>query len=126
MFYIILNPVAGSGRSNKVLPELTARFDARGMEYEVLTTTAPLDAREMARKVCQTAAFDDGSTGIIGIGGDGTLQEIAAGMADAYKGLAVFPAKFGFISCGSGNDFSLCLPGGKDKLKAFRLPAQLN
>jgi len=108
MFHIIANPVAGRGYSLVRLQALTALFDNSGIPYEVLHTTAPLDGYEKSKHVCL-----NGSDGIIAIGGDGTVQEIAAGMADAHDGHASIPIPLGILPCGSGNDFVLSLNGGK-------------
>jgi YegS/Rv2252/BmrU family lipid kinase len=95
-----------------VLPELTRRFDEFKLPYEVLPTKAPQDARSFALKAC-----NDGSDGIIGLGGDGTIQEIVAGMADAFKGMDKFPTALGILPCGSGNDFVLTTEGKKGRKK---------
>jgi len=76
------------------------------MPHEVLVTESAMDAYTKAKAVCQA-----GSDGIIGIGGDGTIQEIVAGMADASEGPIVVP--LGIFPGGSGNDFVMTLAGGK-------------
>ena len=108
MFHIIANPAAGRGYSLVRLQALTALFDSRGMSYEVLHTTAPLNGYEKAKQACLS-----GSDGIIAVGGDGTVQEIVAGMADAHTGQASISTPLGILPCGSGNDFVLSLNGGK-------------
>ncbi|MCL2377996.1 MAG: hypothetical protein FWC77_02615 [Defluviitaleaceae bacterium] len=106
MFHIIVNPIAGKGRTLEKLPLLTRLFDAHKLQYEVLITQAIMDAYHKAK-----AAYLTGSSGIIGIGGDGTIQEIAAGMyAAAPEGIAV---PLGIFPGGSGNDFVMTLAGGK-------------
>ncbi|MCL2617131.1 MAG: hypothetical protein FWD96_05755 [Defluviitaleaceae bacterium] len=108
MFHIIINPVAGQGHGLVRLPFLTELFEARGMPYEVMQTTSPMDGCKKARQACAA-----GSHGIIGIGGDGTVQEIVAGMATAFEGKPAIPIPLGVFPCGSGNDFVLTLEGGK-------------
>ena len=107
MFHIIVNPVAGRGCSLARLQALTALFDSSGIPYEVLHTAAPLDGYEHAKKACAA-----GSSGIIAIGGDGTLQEIVAGMAAAHEGQATISIPLGILPCGSGNDFVISLNKG--------------
>jgi YegS/Rv2252/BmrU family lipid kinase len=104
--HIIINPTAGRGYSLTILPELTNLFDSFKLPYEVLPTKAPQEARAFAEAVCRK-----GSDGIVGMGGDGTIQEIVAGMADAFSGMAEFPTPLGILPCGSGNDFVLTLNG---------------
>ncbi|MCL2851584.1 MAG: hypothetical protein FWE20_00920 [Defluviitaleaceae bacterium] len=109
MYHIIVNPVAGHGHGLVRLPFLARLFESGGVPYEVLQTTAPMDGYEKARNICAA-----GSDGIIGIGGDGTIQEIVAGMEAAFAGQAcVIPVPLGIFPCGSGNDFVLTVEGGK-------------
>lgn len=112
MLHIIVNPIAGRGRSLWQLPFLTKRFDDKGMAYEVYKTTAPMDAYEKTRIICA-----DGSDCIIGIGGDGTIQEIVAGMADAFNGAPSIPVPLAIFPCGSGNDFYINLERGNYRKK---------
>jgi len=111
MYHIILNPIAGKGRTRSKLPLLTRLFDANKLQYEVLETEAIMDAHTKAKAVCAA-----GSSGIIGIGGDGTIQEIAAGMAAHSPGNVSVP--LGIFPGGSGNDFVMTLAGGKSRALA--------
>jgi len=111
MYHIIVNPIAGRGRTLDKLPLLTRLFDAHKLPHEVLVTEWAMDAYAKARAVCQA-----GSSGIIGIGGDGTIQEIVAGMADAFGGSITVP--LGIFPGGSGNDFVMTLAGGKKQALA--------
>ena len=111
MHHIIVNPIAGRGRTLNKVPLLTRLFDAVALPYEVLVTEAAMDAYRKAKAVCEA-----GSDGIIGIGGDGTLQEIVAGMADAFEG--AIPVPLGIFPGGSGNDFVMTLAGGKKRALA--------
>jgi len=107
MYHIIVNPIAGKGRTLDKLPLLTRLFDAHKLRYEVIVTECIMDAYAKAKTACAA-----GSNGIIGIGGDGTIQEIAAGMAAAsYPGNVTAP--LGIFPGGSGNDFVMTLAGGK-------------
>lgn len=74
-----------------------------------------MDARVLARKSCA-----GGSEGIIGIGGDGTLQEIVTGMLEANGGDGIIGTPLGIMPCGSGNDFALTLGYGKNRKKNDR------
>jgi len=106
MYHIIVNPIAGRGRTLNKVPLLTRLFDANKVPHQVLVTESPMDAYNKAKAICQA-----GSDGIIGIGGDGTIQEIVAGMAHAAKGIV--PVPLGIFPGGSGNDFVMTLAGGK-------------
>ena len=111
IYHIIVNPIAGRGRTLAKYPLLSRLFSAHNMNYEVHVTESPMDAYRKAGAICQA-----GSGGIIGIGGDGTIQEIAAGMADAFSG--AIPIPLGIFPGGSGNDFVMTLAGGKTQALA--------
>jgi len=106
MYHIIVNPIAGKGRTLDKLPLLTRLFDAHNLTHEVIVTQHIMDAYDKAKDICIS-----GSDGIVGIGGDGTIQEIVAGMAAAYAGPVATP--LGIFPGGSGNDFVMTLAGGK-------------
>lgn len=108
MFHIIVNPVAGRGHSLIRLSFLVQALEAKGMTYEVIRTAAPGDGYDKAYEICLS-----GSCGIIGIGGDGTVQEIVAGMADAnaesLSSAELILTPLAILPCGSGNDFVMSL-----------------
>jgi YegS/Rv2252/BmrU family lipid kinase len=62
------------------------------------------DAASFAKEACAA-----GSEGIIAVGGDGTLQEIATGMLD---GCNRCETPLGLIPCGSGNDWKRSFKNG--------------
>jgi YegS/Rv2252/BmrU family lipid kinase len=108
LHHIIVNPAAGKGRSLALLPKLLELMEIHGMPCEVCRTARAMDAFRMAQAACEAE-----SRGIIGIGGDGTIQEITAGMAQAAQGQALIPTPLGVMPCGSGNDFALTIQGKK-------------
>jgi diacylglycerol kinase (ATP) len=88
----IFNPHSGSNRRNPYLFERARAFSAENnWEATVVATERPRHATELARR-----AVDDGCTLVVAIGGDGTMNEVAAALVDT-------PACFGLIPCGSGN-----------------------
>jgi len=87
---VILNPAAKSDRA-RALKEKIKALSAR---IVVRMTSAPGDARVMARK-----ALDEGFETIVAAGGDGTVNEIAGGVA----GSAV---RFGILPVGTMNVFA--------------------
>jgi len=113
MFHIIVNPVAGRGCALKRLSYLTKLFENKGVGYKVFETKAPMDGYEIAKRLCR-----ENSSGIIGVGGDGTIQEIAAGMMEACKGKPYIPVPLAILPCGSGNDFAITI--GRSKLGFMR------
>lgn len=106
MYHVIVNPNAGSGRTLAHLPILLELFKENGLAYTAHETTGVLCGYEAAKKFCAVK-----SQGIIGIGGDGTFQEIVAGMADFFG--KKIPIPLGIFPAGSGNDFIMSLEGGK-------------
>ena len=104
---IIFNPVAGGGSSAKVARRVVevARAHAGGTDAEVQETRAAGDATQLAADAV-AAGYDR----VIGVGGDGTFQEIANGLlASERRG---DPPVLGIVSAGRGNDLarSLGLP----------------
>jgi len=118
LFHIIVNPVAGRGRTMEYLPHLTALFEAAGLPYTFYKTEKVMDGYNMAKLFCR-----EGSQGVIGIGGDGTFQEIAAGMVDASPHGEKIPTPLGVFAAGSGNDFVITMAESKAAaLKARKKP----
>jgi len=89
-FTFIVNPEAGKGNGERVFASLRGELESRRVPYDVVMTTGPGHATEAARKASTPVT--------VGVGGDGTLNEIANGMAGSARALGIIPA-------GSGNDF---------------------
>jgi len=90
----ILNPVAGSGFSLKVMDGLEAVLREKNVEYRVFRTERPGHGTELAAKL----AADPKVLAVASVGGDGTAGEVAAGLCETDKPMAIIPA-------GTGNDF---------------------
>ena len=87
----VVNPVAGRGRTRRLLPELRNTLAAHDVVVHV--ATSPADGVQAA-----VDAYGQGH-GVVACGGDGTIAELA-GVAAAHGGpLAVVPT-------GAGNDFA--------------------
>ena len=92
----IVNPVAGGKDSTEAVSAKVAQFfSGRDGNFEIYTTTAPMDA---CRKIEYEAALCD-ELRVYACGGDGTLNECVCGAA-GKENVAVthFPT-------GTGNDF---------------------
>ena len=113
MHHVIVNPVAGNGQTVNQIPYITRLFDNANMPCKILLTDSVLDGYEKAKEICKT-----GSLGIIGVGGDGTIQEIIAGMADIFKGN--IPIPLGVYPAGSGKDLYMSLVGKKAALQFYK------
>ena len=101
----IVNPVAGRGRTQKLLAELERAAGAAGIALHV--SPEPGAPAKLAR-----AAADDGHD-LVACGGDGLVTEVAGVAADTGKRLAIVPT-------GAGNDFARVLGyDPKHPLRAF-------
>ena len=110
---IILNPVAGHGKSKRMMPEVIKRLRGNGVDFEVVETAGPGHAVEIA-----AAATGNGFGVIAAMGGDGTLSEVLHGLLYNEEEPAVprFPRlKVAVIPSGTGNDFL----GGSDLLTGW-------
>jgi len=103
MYYFIVNPNAGGGRSNKIWKRVERQLNHMEIPYEIFVTGKPLDAMAYAARItegCREPRV------IVAIGGDGTMNEVLDGVA--FCG----PVTLGYIPAGAGNDLarSLKLP----------------
>lgn len=90
----IVNPVAGNGNALKVGDKLKEKLRSMKIAAEVVYTEKTGDARELSKKYA-----GEGYNYIIGVGGDGTLNEIASPLINNSNVTA------GLIPGGTGNDF---------------------
>ena len=102
MHHIILNPVAGKGRTIEQLPRLMKAFENFNLPCKAHVTKKPGDGYDIAKMLCQ---HTPAPTSIIGAGGDGTIQEIVAGMVAGSGDQHPIPIPFAICPIGSGNDF---------------------
>ncbi len=92
----IVNPVSGNGRTGRLVPRLVGLARRLGLDFDLQLTQAPQHATELASE--HSSEFDV----VVAVGGDGTVNEVAAG---AVKSKAVM----GVIPTGTGNDFARAL-----------------
>ena len=92
----IINPAAGhKNRAEEYRERIHAACLSRGLRYGVALSKEPGDATRIAREAAQSGE----EVRIYACGGDGTLNEVAAGAA-GYPNAAVT-----VFAAGSGNDF---------------------
>ena len=103
---VIANPVAGRGRAVGAARETMALIEARGVEVVLHETTAPGHGSELAR-----AAAANGAECVLAVGGDGTLNEVAAALAHTACAMGV-------LAAGRGNDFAGALGLPRDPVSA--------
>ena len=90
---IIFNPAAGARRRARLFAALDLLYGL-GVQFDLLETVAPGDAENFARM----AAEENGI--VVAAGGDGTIAEVAAGLAGSSAILGILPL-------GTANVFAL-------------------
>jgi diacylglycerol kinase (ATP) len=94
---VIVNPVAGAGRTAREWPRIMGLFRGNGLRFEHDLTEAPGHAVELAM-----LAAGKGYDMVVSVGGDGTINEIVNGL---YKAGNIGEAVLGIISTGTGSDY---------------------
>ena len=97
-FFAIVNPAAGGGRSAKLAGPALARLRAKGLKVDVIASTGPGHAVQLARE-----AYDQGYRRFLAVGGDGTAHEILNGVFAGRSALQRIA--LGFLPLGTGNSF---------------------
>jgi len=100
MIDVIYNPVAGPKVVNRI-DRVRACLSARGLPFRIRETGGPGEAVVMARE-----AAHEGADVVVAVGGDGTMNEVAEGLAGSSTRLLLVPH-------GTGNVFA----------REFSLPA---
>ncbi|QUG42945.1 diacylglycerol kinase [Psychrobacillus sp. INOP01] len=108
---IIYNPTSGRELFKKNLPEVLESLEIAGYETSCHATTAEGDAIEAAKK-----AVENGFDIIIASGGDGTLNEVVAGVSEFEN-----RPKIGLIPMGTTNDFARAVHIPRDIKKAVEI-----
>jgi diacylglycerol kinase (ATP) len=97
-FFAIVNPAAGGGRSVKLAGPAIARLREKGMQVDVIASTGPGHAVELARE-----AYDQGYRHFLAVGGDGTAHEILNGIFASRK--VTKRISLALLPLGTGNSF---------------------
>jgi diacylglycerol kinase (ATP) len=108
----IVNPAAGGGRARGVLPLVQTVVSGRDPSAEVVLTERAGHATELAY-----AGANAGFAPIVGVGGDGTLHEVANGLLQTTS----CGVPLGVVPCGTGNDFVRSLGLPRDMREAIAL-----
>ena len=106
---VIFNPNAGTKTGNKNLAEILGIFAKGGYRTEVSATLRRGHATEIAKRLASKKDL------IVCIGGDGTFNEVAAGVMESETDVPI-----GYIPAGSTNDFASSLNIPKDNITAAR------
>jgi diacylglycerol kinase (ATP) len=103
--YIIVNPSAGAGKTQRKWPEIKAYLHQIGFAFEFNLTEYPGHAIDLAK-----SAVERGFKMFVSVGGDGTISEIANGL---YEKDCLNNVMLGIISTGTGSDYvrTIGIPG---------------
>lgn len=107
---VIANPVAGRGRGARAAERLAEELRALRIEVEVFATRGRGDARARA------ASCDRDVTALVSVGGDGTLNEVIAGLRNRSVPVAQ-------LALGTANVLALDLALPRDPAALARVVA---
>lgn len=111
---IIYNPTSGRELFRKHLPEVLERMEIAGYETSCHATTCEGDATTAA-----ISAVERNFDLIVAVGGDGTLNEVVAGVSKFEN-----RPKIGLIPMGTTNDFARAVHIPRDITKAVDIIIQ--
>jgi YegS/Rv2252/BmrU family lipid kinase len=97
---IILNPYSNRWRAQEQVAEVQQIFAAAKLDYELVQTTKPGEAIDLAQ-----TAVTVGFEAVVAAGGDGTINEVINGLLRAAGDQPTIP--FGILPLGTANDFNL-------------------
>jgi YegS/Rv2252/BmrU family lipid kinase len=89
---IIVNPISGIGKQNKIETVLQNSLDHTLFDYTVCYTEYAHHGAEIAREAVGDGNFD----AVVAVGGDGSVNDVVSGIAGSQMVLGIIP-------CGSGN-----------------------
>ena len=94
---LIVNPIAGAGKTAKKWPQIAGQLKSLGVDYEHDLTEGPGHAKELAK-----SAANKGCELIVSVGGDGTINEVVNGLYDTGS---IGDVTLGIVSTGTGADY---------------------
>ena len=102
-YKIIVNPTSGRGTGEKSIPQIQARLNEAGLDFDLVRTERPWHAVELAQ-----AAVVEGYQVVVSAGGDGTANEVINGLM-AAKDSGHHDFAMGVLTVGRGNDFAFSM-----------------
>ena len=109
-YLLIINPVAGKLRARSLLMDIIEAYSAVNLNVNVRLSQYRGHAREIARDA-RAADYDR----VVCVGGDGTLNEVIAGLIESGERIPL-----GYIPLGSTNDFAASIGLNRDVAAAAR------
>ena len=113
--FFVFNPKSGKGKIKTALMDIVDIFNKGGYEVVIRATQYPKDAYEMTRKYADKVDL------VVCSGGDGTLDEVVAGLVETGSKVPV-----GYIPAGSTNDFANSLFITKNMVAAAEMIMEEN
>lgn len=98
-WFVIVNPTSGSGKGKKHWSNIEQLLRSTGIDFEVAFSQRRAHCIELA-----TQAVAEGYRHIIGVGGDGTANEIINGIF-AQSDVPTASITFALVPVGTGNDW---------------------
>jgi diacylglycerol kinase (ATP) len=95
-YLFIANPIAGKGKTKRLINSIKEFLEKRKVDYELIETPGPNTINDIVNK--EGYKFDR----VIVVGGDGTIHEL-------INSTTIFNKTLGVLPTGSGNDFALAL-----------------
>ncbi len=115
---VIVNPESNKGRTRRKWKDIKEALKTFIKEFKYEFTEKPLQATEISR-----SAIKEGSELIIGVGGDGTMNEIANGFYENQK--IINPeTSLGIVPSGTGCDLTRSLQIPSNLRKAMKIITQ--
>ncbi|MBL7884383.1 MAG: YegS/Rv2252/BmrU family lipid kinase [Bacteroidia bacterium] len=105
----IVNPISGIGKQKVIDTLIETYLDKLKFDYTIAYTNAPKHATQLAKEYA-----NKGYQIVVAVGGDGSVNEIAKGLAHTNTAMAILPA-------GSGNGLARHLNIPIDLKKAIQL-----
>lgn len=109
-WYIIVNPAAAGGKVGRKWTSIAAKLKTAGISFEVVFTEKHRHATTLA-----IAAIENGHRYLIGVGGDGTNNELVNGIMQ-QEVVSSTEIMYCLLPIGTGNDW----------IKTHRIPRKLD
>jgi YegS/Rv2252/BmrU family lipid kinase len=104
----IVNPYSGVHKHHAIKDLIAQELDTNVFDYDICETEYAGHATELANE-----AATEGYDVVVAVGGDGSVNEVAAGLVGSKTVLGMLPA-------GSGNGFAMHLGWGRDITSVIR------
>lgn len=94
-YAFVVNPASGHGRTARKRARLEAAIGQAALDARIQYTTHRGHATQLSKALSAEADV------VVAVGGDGTIQEVVAGLSTSKR-----PAILGVLPSGTGNDFA--------------------